>query len=200
MTTRGLPPVDIAVFLGIPLHTVYNDLRVIRSARYHTLHSCSRDRMVCQLYLNAMARKRELWKIIDGADSLTQRVQAAREDRLNDERILNRLPAPRIKPTEDEDWGDETDRLGAVTVIYKLKKEVDELREIRLGKEGAAKRKYPLDGKDHKYMKKVKGELDRREQDDPDYEPPLPPVKFVRGDLDELADSADPAFYEEFEV
>jgi hypothetical protein len=201
MTVRGLPPIDIAVFLGVPLHTVYNDLRVIRSGRYHTLHSCSRDRMVCQLYLNAMARKKELWTIIDGAESLAQRVQAAREDRLNDQYILNRLPAPRMKPTEDEAWGDETDRLQMAAVIIKLQKEVDELREIRLGREAAAKRKYPLDEKEKAFVKKVDAKLKEEEENKPGYKPPLPPVRFERGtELDRLAANADPAFFEEFEV
>lgn len=201
MTARGLPPIDIAVFLGVRLHTVYNDLRVIRSARYHTLHSCSRDRMVCQLYLNAMARKRELWKLIDGAESFAQRIQAAREDRLNDQYILNRLPAPRIKPTDDEDWGDETDRLAIVRMLIKLKKEADELALIKLGPEGAAKRAPVFDEQDNKFMKKAKARLDEQEKKKPGYKPPLPPVRFERGtEMDRLADSADPAFFDEFEV
>jgi hypothetical protein len=125
---RGYSPEEISDQFGTPIHTVYNDMRVIRSGKYNALSSFARDRLVCQLYLNAAARKRALWDMMDKEDlTPRERVAALREDRLNDEHILNRLPSPRKKPSDEEKL-DKTDVAVVRSVISKYEERFKEIR------------------------------------------------------------------------
>ncbi len=126
---RGYSPEEISDKFGIPIYTVYNDMRVIRSGKYHALSSFARDRVVCQLYLNAAARKKVLWNLIDKEDlSPHETVAIMREDRLNDEHILNRLPSPKEKPSDEEKL-DKTDVAVVRSVLRKYEERFAEIRK-----------------------------------------------------------------------
>ena len=92
LMVRGVPPGEIADILNLPRATVYNDVRAIRSGRSEALAAHSRTEIVAQLHLNLQARTRALWAIHDSAASPSVKLRALSELRLNDERLLNRLP------------------------------------------------------------------------------------------------------------
>ena len=126
---RGYSAEDISGQFGTPIYTIYNDMRVIRSGKFHALRTFARDRVVCQLYLNSLARKRALWEMMDKEDlTPRERVAAIREDRLNDEHILNRLPAPKKEPSDEEKL-DKNDVEVARSVLRKYKDRFEEIRK-----------------------------------------------------------------------
>ncbi len=91
LTVRGLSPGEIAQVLHVPPETVYNDLRVIRSARNEALVAHSRKEMLAQLLLNARERTRELWNVIENADSDYVKLLALRELRIHDQAVLKNI-------------------------------------------------------------------------------------------------------------
>ena len=189
---RGITPAEIAQEMDVPLHTIYNDMRVIRSGKFHALSVFSRDRMVCQLYINATARKRQLWRFIEEEDPTpNQLVALLKEDRLNDEMVLNKLPAPRKRPADFEDWGDETDRVAAMSVILKYEKYYEELKKQEKYKNLGG----PHLTKDEKYFMNTLGVARYMNEHNGE----RPPAKiFVMHDRSPEADLADPKFFKEF--
>jgi hypothetical protein len=191
---RGVTPAEIAQELDVPLHTVYNDMRVVRSGKFHMLNLYARDRIVCQLYLNATGRKRALWSIIDDHKlSPSHRIQAVREDRLNDQFIMNKLPPPRSAPADTEDWGDETDRVTALSVILKYEKHLNDLRK----RDEYKNVDNPILTKEEKgFMESLR--VAKYRKDNKGANPP-PKVELSMGDLAEYAAGADRRFFDEFE-
>ena len=102
LLVRGIPRDEIAEMLQIRKRTVDNDARVILSGKNNALTEYTRKQMITQLHLNAMERMRYLWRIVEEADRDYVKVQALRELRLNDERILARLPEPESEEEEME--------------------------------------------------------------------------------------------------
>ena len=191
---RGVTPAEIAQELDVPLHTVYNDMRVVRSGKFHMLNVYTRDRIVCQLYLNVTGRKRALWRIIDDRDeSPRYRIQAVREDRLNDQFIMNRLPAPRSAPADTEEWGDETDRITAMSVVLKYERHLENLKKQDEYKDLT----LPFLTKEEKHFMECLG-VQKYRKDNKGADPP-PKVNLSMGNLAEYAAGADERFFEEFE-
>ncbi len=95
LLVRGVSPAEIAEILEVSRHTIYNDIRYIRSGRNEALVAHTRNEIVSQLYLNAQARARFLWQTAENTDRDYVKVTAMRELRLNDEHIVNKLPEPR---------------------------------------------------------------------------------------------------------
>ena len=91
LLVRGVPPGEIAEILGVPRETVYNDIRFIRSGRSEELKGLSRCTMVSMLHLNARERTKELWKVVDEADSDYVKLLALRELRIHDHTVLRNL-------------------------------------------------------------------------------------------------------------
>ena len=190
---RGITPAEIAQELDVSIHTVYNDMRFIRSGKFHALSVMSRDRMVCQLYLNAIARKRQLWRFIEEEDpSANQIVALLKEDRLNDEMVLNKLPAPRKAPADSEGWGDETDRVKAMAVVFKYERRFKELKKDERYKDIEGPYFTPED----KFFLSTLG-VEKYMRENNGMRPPAK-IIFVSDAIPE-ADLADPDFYEEFE-
>ena len=98
---RGISPGEIAEMLGVPRQTIYNDIRVIRSGKNEALIAHSRRDTFAQLYLTAQERARRLWPIVDGDGPDYVKIRALRELRLQDERIVNKLPP--VRHPDDED-------------------------------------------------------------------------------------------------
>ena len=92
LIVRGLTSGEIAVALGISPETVYNDTRVIKSGGNEALNAHTRNELNAQLYLNAKERIRELWRMFENATTESIQLRVLQELRLNDERILKRLP------------------------------------------------------------------------------------------------------------
>ena len=92
LIVRGKSCGEIAEILNIPEYTVHNDIRVIKSGDNEALNVHTRNEINAQLYLNAWERVREVWKIFEKADSQHIALRCLRELRLNDERILKKLP------------------------------------------------------------------------------------------------------------
>ena len=92
LTVRGLTPGEIAVALEIDPNTVYNDIRVISSGDNEALNAHCRNELNAQLYMNVKARIRELWRMFENATTESIQIRIMQELRLNDERILKRLP------------------------------------------------------------------------------------------------------------
>ena len=101
LLVRGVPPSEIAEMLNIPRHTIYNDIRVIRSAKNDALFAHTRNEIIAQLFLNAQERARYLWHTADNTDKDYVKVRAMQELRLNDERITNKLSAMPEKRKRD---------------------------------------------------------------------------------------------------
>ena len=99
LLVRGVSPGEIAEMLEVPRQTVYNDIRYIRSGRNEALTAYTRREIVAQLFLNAQARARYLWNLAETAHSEHVRLNTMRELRLNDERVVNKLP-PVMTPEE----------------------------------------------------------------------------------------------------
>jgi len=91
LTVRGLSPGEIGEILNVPRDTVYNDIRTIRSGRNEDLVAHSRREILAQLLLNARERTRQLWDIIEGADSDYVKLLALRELRIHDQNVLKHL-------------------------------------------------------------------------------------------------------------
>jgi len=145
LLVRGVPPTEIANILEVSRHTVYNDIRYIRSGKNEALVAHTRREIIAQLYLNVQARKRYLWNLAETARSEHASVQAMRELRLNDEHIVNKLPG--IGDPEDAQE-DDFDRkaMAAQLIHYKeqfeaLKQRVDALKKRRLGMEATLRDK-----------------------------------------------------------
>jgi hypothetical protein len=102
LLVRGVPPSEIGEMLNLSRHTVYNDIRVIRSGRNEALYAFAQEEINAQLLLNVLARARKLWQIVDDTGSDYTKVFALKELRLNDERIVKRLP-PVKNPKGNED-------------------------------------------------------------------------------------------------
>ena len=172
---RGYSPAEIAVKYQVPLHTIYNDTRVIRSGKFQALKSFSRDRIVCQMYLNAMARKKALWRVIEKDDPTPHETAAImREDRRNDEMILNKLPAPRKQPAESESWGDETDRVSALAVVLKYENHFKKVKKLDHYKNLA----YPyFTSEEKKYLADLG--VEKYRQDHNGRYPPRKPAPYV---------------------
>jgi transcriptional antiterminator len=98
LLVRGVPPSEIAEMLNMPRHTIYNDIRVIRSAKNDALFAYTRNEIIAQLFLNAQERARYLWHTADNTDKDYVKVRAMQELRLNDERIFDRLSDPKHNP------------------------------------------------------------------------------------------------------
>jgi hypothetical protein len=191
---RGITPAEIAQELDVPLHTIYNDMRTIRSGKFHALSVFTRDRMVCQLYLNTIARKRQIWRFIEEEDLSPREIAVLlREDRLNDEMILNKLPAPRKAPADSEGWGDETDRVKAMSVVFKYEQYYKELKKNEKYKNLAPPR---FDEDEKEFLATLGVEKYKREN-----EGRQPPAVFIKanGALEEMAAQADRRFFEEFD-
>jgi len=144
LLVRGVSPAEIAQALEVSRHTIYNDIRYIRSGRNEALALHTRNEIVSQLYLNAQARARFLWQTAENTDRDYVKVTAMRELRLNDERIVNKLPEPKRHTHEEEVKID----LEAMAARYKeLEKRVIALRQRREQweswyKEELARKKY----------------------------------------------------------
>jgi len=91
LTVRGLSPGEIGEILNVPRDTVYNDIRTIRSGRNEDLVAHSRREILAQLLLNARERTRQLWEIIESADSDYVKLLALRELRIHDQNVLKHL-------------------------------------------------------------------------------------------------------------
>ncbi len=92
LIVRGFAPGEIAEALGISCDTVYNDNRVIKSGDNEHLNAHCRNELNAQLYLNVKERIRELWRMFENATTEYIALRIMQELRLNDERILKRLP------------------------------------------------------------------------------------------------------------
>ena len=172
---RGFSPAEIADKYQVPLHTIYNDTRVIRSGKFQALGAFSRDRMVCQLYLNAMARKKELWRVIEKDDPTPhETVAILREDRRNDEMVLNKLPAPRKRPADHESWGDETDRVNALAVVLKYEEHFKNVKKREQYKNLAGP--Y-LTSEDKQFLAELG--VEKYRQDNNGQYPPKKPAPYV---------------------
>ena len=176
LLVRGVTPAEIAQKFDIPLHTVYNDIRVIRSGKFHALGALSRDRMVCQLYLNAIARKKALWQMVEKEDLTPhEKIAALREDRRNDQMVLNRLPAPRKKPADSESWGDETDRVNALAVVLKYEEHFKNIKK----REKYSNLAYPRFSEEDKEFLADLG-VEKYRHDNNGRYPPRKPPPYVR--------------------
>ena len=91
LLVRGIQPSEIAEILNVPRHTIYNDVRYIRSAKNDALWAHTRQEIISQLFLNAFARIRFLWHTADTEYRGHVKVRAMTELRLIDERIIDRL-------------------------------------------------------------------------------------------------------------
>ena len=91
LLVRGFPPSEIAEALDLPRHTVYNDIRVIRSGKNEALSAYTQSEINAQLHLNVLARSRKLWDIVDNTPSDYTKVYALKEHRLKDEKIVRKL-------------------------------------------------------------------------------------------------------------
>ena len=124
LLVRGITPTEIAEILQEHRHTIYNDLRVIRSGKYDALREYTRSCIVCQLYLNAQERARFLWHLAENAQKEYVKVMALRELRLNDERIVSKLPD--IQDTENpEVQEDDIEKEEMMKVLVSLKERVE---------------------------------------------------------------------------
>ena len=92
LIVRGFTSGEIAEALGISRDTVYNDNRVIKSGDNEDLNAHCRNELNAQLYLNVKERIRELWRMFENATTESIQIRIMQELRLNDERILKRLP------------------------------------------------------------------------------------------------------------
>ena len=188
---RGFSPAEIADKYQIKLHTIYNDIRAIRSGKFHALGMMSRDRMVCQLYLNALARKKALWHMVEKEDlSPHEKVAALREDRRNDELVLNRLPAPRKKPADSEDWGDETDRVNALAVVLRYEEHFKNIKK----REQYRNLAYPYFKQEEKQFLADLGVEKYRHDNNGANPPRKPPVYIPDPSAPHPKDLIDPAF------
>jgi hypothetical protein len=101
LLVRGFVASEIAEALNLPRQTVYNDIRVIRSGKNEALYAFTKSEINAQLHLNVLARGRKLWEVVDNTPSDYTRVYALKEHRLNDERIVRKLP-PVESPRSNE--------------------------------------------------------------------------------------------------
>jgi len=88
LMTQGLPPAEIAGVLDVPLDTVYNDIREIRSGRNPELAVRGTDEIFAQVFLNFRTRMRHLWNEVRGSEFTAPRLFALRELRLQDVALL----------------------------------------------------------------------------------------------------------------
>ena len=101
---RGYSAAEIAQALNTTIDTVNNDTRVILSGKNKALLKHTRKEALAQLHLNANERAKYLWRIVEDAEKDQVKVNALRELRLNDEKILRMLSElDRDSIEEDED-------------------------------------------------------------------------------------------------
>ena len=131
MLVRGVPPSEIAGMLNIPRHTIYNDVRVIRSAKNDSLYSHTRSEIVAQLFLNARERTRYLWQTAENTDKDYVKVRATQELRLIDERILDRLSDPKLNPEREPEYSDDVikDWIERYDELHERVKQLQERRQ-----------------------------------------------------------------------
>ena len=101
LLVRGFVASEIVEALNLPRQTVYNDIRVIRSGKNEALYAFTKSEINAQLHLNVLARSRKLWEVVDNTPSDYTKVYALKEHRLNDERIVRKLP-PVESPRSNE--------------------------------------------------------------------------------------------------
>ena len=120
LLVRGMAPGEIAEMLEVPCHTIYNDIRVIRSGSNEALMAHTRKEIAAQLFLNAQERAKYLWRLVDRTQKDSTKLQALKELRLNDERITWRLPAI-ADPREPvvEPWAIRIPWRGGAGTLYK---------------------------------------------------------------------------------
>lgn len=106
LIVRGLTVGEIAVTLGIKPETVSNDVRVIKSGNNEDLNAHCKNELNAQLYLNVKERIRELWRMFENASTESLALRILQELRLNDERILKRLPRLKTRVEVDKDKED----------------------------------------------------------------------------------------------
>ena len=132
LLVRGVAPGEIAQILNEKRQTIYNDVRVIRSGKHDALVAHTRDEITAQLYLNFQERTRYLWRIVDNAPKEYVKVQALRELRLNDERVVSRLSFM-SEQEKREAQEDEALKEKVMADYAELKNRVDALKKRRLG-------------------------------------------------------------------
>jgi hypothetical protein len=151
LMVRGFSPSEIAEVLKVTRHTIYNDVRVIRSGKYDALIAHTRAEITAQLYLNAMERAKQLWRIIDEGEKGYVKVQALRELRLGDEHILGKLKfmsESEMRQAKEEEalkqrvMSDYTQLLERTRLLGKLRLSmVEEVKEyLDTGREDALRR------------------------------------------------------------
>jgi len=91
LLVRGYTPSEIAKGLKISRETVYNDVRHIRSGQNEDLAEHGRKQMLAQVMLNARARVKELWSVVEKSESPYVKLLALRELRIHDQQVLNHI-------------------------------------------------------------------------------------------------------------
>ena len=91
LLVRGYTPSEIAKGLKISRETVYNDVRYIRSGANEDLAEHGRKQMLAQVMLNARARVKELWSVVEKSESPYVKLLALRELRIHDQQTLNHI-------------------------------------------------------------------------------------------------------------
>ena len=156
LIVRGLTAGEIAELLEIRRETIYNDIRVIRSGKYDSLFSQTRDQIVAQLFLNAQERARYLWRMAEEEEKGYVKVRAMTELRLNDERIVDRLSDPRINPyftpeysdADIQEWVDKYD--GLLDRVRQMEKRREGWEEHlkKMDEEGRVIHHHPVNDKE----------------------------------------------------
>jgi hypothetical protein len=139
LLVRGVSPGEIAEVLEAPRHTIYNDIRVIRSGKHDALVAHTREEITSQLYLNVQERTKHLWRIVDNQNKDYVKVLALRELRLIDERVLRKLKFM----SEEEERNTEEDEALKQKVMadyVHLKERVDLMAKRRRGMKEDLKR------------------------------------------------------------
>ena len=104
LITQGVNPAEIADHLKVPRHTIYNDMREIRSGRNPELAMRSSNELYAQVLLNQRTRTRVLWNIITRSESEVSQLRALRELRMMDSATLRYTyeMAQAVKVTEEK--------------------------------------------------------------------------------------------------
>ena len=133
LLVRGVSREEMAEMLQTHKYTVDNDIRVILSGKNKALASYMHKQVIAQLRLNAIERMKYLWRLLEETEKDYIKVQALRELRLNDERIISKLS--KLGKDEQESQEEEFDKEAIMEQYQALYERVKFLKERREGME-----------------------------------------------------------------